>query len=63
MYQQMWQNMYQKISRNFMQNKNYWHINKIKLENNPLKKAVIERCMCYYINVMTKSDDFGSNNY
>ena len=74
LYQQMWQNLYQKISRNFMhvvisdhinndQNKNYWHINKIKLENNPLKKVVIESRMCYYFNAMTKSDDFSSNNY
>ena len=73
LYQQMWQNLYQKISRNFMhvvisdhinndQNKNYWHINKIKLENNPLKKVVIESRMCYF-NAMTKSDDFSSNNY
>ena len=73
LYQQMWQNLYQKISRNFMhvvisdhinndQNKNYWHINKIKLENNPLKKVVIESRMCYF-NGMTKSDDFSSNNY
>ena len=50
------------ITQNTGQNKKKWHINKIKMKNNELKKVGIKNCTCYHFDGITKTEDFDFDN-
>ena len=54
--------LFASIMQNIHQNKKYCRINKVRMENDELKKVSTKNCACYYFDDIIDIEDFDFGN-